>query len=323
MTALERFESEYQKYKGISPKRSDEQLRALQMLCESARLGEPQNCTPEHFREWLRELNERGLAPTTVKKYGMLVRPFFGWAFDVKLYSGDDLMAIKRAEFPNCPPRVPRPYSVKQIKHLWPAIAKAHPLNTDPKWLQRYLRGTSKFGRIEHHCNHLQLTAVARIAVDCGLRRQEIFDLTLEDMHYDNAYIVVREGKEKKFREVPYTKTTRAAVRDWIEMRTILAPDHDRPWLALTRIGPKGIWLREMNFRRFERYLRDAGDWHLHRLRHTCATAWLRAGMPLELVSRLLGHSNLQQTMGYAELVGEDIQRNVAKHEESFLAQVG
>jgi integrase len=322
MNSLDRFKAEYQDYNGLTICRCREQGKALAHLCQFVGVSDPLDCTGDGYKRWLFSLNESNLAPITVRKYGMLVRPFFGWAFDAGLYSSDEYLTIKRAKFPDIKKRLPRPYSSKEIKKLWPAIAKQYPSDSDGKWRARFKRGTSAYKRIEPHAHRLQLTAVARIALDCGLRRSEIFDLSLDDMHYDNAYIVVREGKGEKFREVPYTKAARAAVKDWIEFRTELKPKHDRPWLSLTRIGPEGVWLRPMDFRRFSMYLRDAGDFTLHRMRHTCATNWLRAGMPIERVSRLLGHANISETQGYAELVVDDVQRDVERYEDQFESQV-
>lgn len=319
-----RFRTEYQDYHNITEARRRDQFRALTSLCAFSNVEEPTDCTPENYKAWLQSLQQNDLSPATVKKYGMLVRPYFGWAFDAGLYQANDLMAIQRTRFPDVPKRLPRPYSAKEVKKLWPGIAKAHPLD-DGTWLKRWRSKPARFRyrRVEHHAQNLQLTALARIALDGGLRRQEIYDLTLDDMHYDNLYIVVREGKGDKFREVPYTKVAKAAVKNWIEFRAELGPKHDRPWLSLTRIGPEGVWLRPMRFERFAMYIKDAGpNWELHRLRHTCATNWLRAGMTLEGVQKLLGHANIGQTMAYIQLVPDDVQRQVERHEDTFAEQV-
>jgi integrase len=320
-SALDRFKVEYQTFNGLTEARCKDQLRALRELCAFAEVEDPIEVTPDTYRRWILDLSNRKAA-VTVKKDGMLVRAFFGFAFDAGLYEAEDLLTIRRVPFPDHAKPMPRPYSSKEIKRIWPALAEAHPLD-DGKFLKRWRKGTSPYKRIEHHANHLQLTAVVRLALDCGLRREEIFDLSLDDMHYDNAFVVVQEGKGEKPREVPYTKAARAAVRAWIEFRAELKPTHDRPWLSLTKVGPPGVWLRPMNFRRFSMYLKDIGpDWTLHRLRHTCATTWLRSGMKVEKVSRLLGHSSIQQTMVYTELVGEDVQREVERHEDRFEEQV-
>jgi hypothetical protein len=45
----------------------------------------------------------------------------------------------------------------------------------------------------------------------------------------------------------------------------------------------------------FGGYVRAAGNWQLHRFRQTCTTNWLRAGMPIDKLSRFLGHANIRK----------------------------
>jgi integrase len=55
---------------------------------------------------------------------------------------------------------------------------------------------------------------------------------------------------------------------------------------------------------------------HSHMARHTFATWMLRQGVPIEHVSKMLGHTNIAQTQRYAKIVAEDIHsdfRKVAK----------
>lgn len=46
-----------------------------------------------------------------------------------------------------------------------------------------------------------------------------------------------------------------------------------------------------------------------HMGRHTAATMMLNKGMPLELVARVLGHTNIKQTMLYAKIVDSTLER--------------
>lgn len=46
---------------------------------------------------------------------------------------------------------------------------------------------------------------------------------------------------------------------------------------------------------------------HSHMARHTFATFMLRHGVPIEHVSRMLGHTNITQTQRYAKIVAADI----------------
>lgn len=59
----------------------------------------------------------------------------------------------------------------------------------------------------------------------------------------------------------------------------------------------------------WDRIRREAGieDVRLHDLRHTMASYAVMSGVPVPVVSRLLGHSNVQMTLRYAHLADRDI----------------
>ena len=55
---------------------------------------------------------------------------------------------------------------------------------------------------------------------------------------------------------------------------------------------------------------REAGieDVRLHTLRHTVASHAVMNGVPVPVVSRLLGHTNAQMTLRYAHLADRDVE---------------
>lgn len=61
---------------------------------------------------------------------------------------------------------------------------------------------------------------------------------------------------------------------------------------------------------------RDAAvdDVHPHRFRRTCATLALRRGMPIELVSKMLGHEQLTTTQIYLDLTENDLENAHKKY---------
>jgi site-specific recombinase XerD len=66
------------------------------------------------------------------------------------------------------------------------------------------------------------------------------------------------------------------------------------------------------------------GDrWRWHRFRHTAATEWLRAGVPLERVRYFMGHASIEQTLAYAEILKEDIAESFSKAQPGFSERLG
>lgn len=65
---------------------------------------------------------------------------------------------------------------------------------------------------------------------------------------------------------------------------------------------------------KYNSYLKEIGDMcqikktlHSHLARHTCATNLLNDGMPLEIVAKVLGHTNTRQTQHYAKLLDRTV----------------
>ena len=55
------------------------------------------------------------------------------------------------------------------------------------------------------------------------------------------------------------------------------------------------------------------GAWHLHEMSHTSATLALAAGVPIEVVARILGHRSIRQTADtYAHLLPRQLEDAVA-----------
>lgn len=57
---------------------------------------------------------------------------------------------------------------------------------------------------------------------------------------------------------------------------------------------------------------------HSHLARHTFATWMIRQGVPIEHVTKMLGHTNITQTQKYAKIVAEDIHNDYRKVAEKL-----
>jgi integrase len=328
---IEQFKREYQDYHRITEKRAREQrqhLGALELRMDGRSLVE---VTAEDFAGFLAELAQTR-QPNTVRKIGNMIRPFFNWAHARGYVDDGRIRQLRAVKDPRGAARQcrPKPYSRKELAEFWAMLSERLPLLPDKgagsKLLGRWIVGKTEWRRVARHAMRLQVEAVVALALHCGLRRAEIFNLTPDELHYDNEYVVVR-GKadpntgEPKIRAVPFTEPARDAVRSWLDFRELMRPTHGKTWLSC--FGPH-TYADPMSFDRFEELLGKVvgPGWTLHRFRHTFATERLRAGTPLEIVSEALGHSNLEQTRAYAEIARQDMTREMQKTEDGFVSAV-
>lgn len=153
--------------------------------------------------------------------------------------------------------------------------------------------------------------AVLTVVYSCGLRCSECYALDVSDINLDTRVLHVRKGKNYKERLVPFNQSGAEILQTYIY-------DH-RPYfnraaeLNALFVSAKGFRMGRLNtglrlkslIQRTE--LVDLKEKHvtLHTLRHSIATHLLHAGMPLEKISRFLGHSSIESTQLYTHLVGQ------------------
>lgn len=325
---IDRFRGSYYRLNSISERREAHCVQALRRYEEflSLRAMPIEQASDGELREYLVSLLDAGLAASTVGWHLKMIKPFYNWCHQEQVVDRDHVLRIRDVSAPRgAGQQDPKPYSRRELAQMWvdldakfpklpPVPARAggrHPIS-------RWRNGTSRFnGKLKRHAMRLQLEAMIELALVCGLRRIEIYRLSIDDCHWDNKYIVVdgkRENQHAKKREVPYPDSTRNAIREWFRMRGMMGAEHDSLWLSVT--GPNPI--APLSWDRMVNLLHSFGPWVWHRLRHTCATERLRAKMPIEQLQKFLGHSDIAMTMRYVKLVREDVHAAAAKTEAEF-----
>lgn len=83
---------------------------------------------------------------------------------------------------------------------------------------------------------------------------------------------------------------------------------------AMAILKKHNYCLPVLSNQKYNSYLKEIGDicnitknLHSHLARHTCATRLLNDGMPLEIVAKVLGHTNTRQTQHYAKLLDRTV----------------
>lgn len=329
------FEREHFERHSISAHRRTRTLVTLNGLAARLDGRTLAELTPSDIMAWQGAELKRGLAPNTLRNRESMVKAFIGWAHSAGVISFENFMRLKSVD----PVRgaqahlKPRPYKKAEVIRFREVLAEHYPLapakGNGSRMLPRYLEGKSRFLQVvRDHARRLQIAAQVSLALEEGLRCQEIHQLAVDEVHPHNAAVVVRTAKQEpgvaRYREVPWTAHSRNAVAEWLDLRTLLAPAHNSPWLALTYYNPKG----EMGYRHFGESVLAVFDpygteYRWHRFRHTFATERLRAGMPLEKVQVMMGHARLDQTLAYAEIVNSDVATHAEASEALFARNLG
>jgi integrase len=194
---------------------------------------------------------------------------------------------------------------LRLAKEEWEVIERVPRirLEKEPEGRVRYLGQYSRDeeARLLRACKesvNLELPTIVLLLLHTGGRRSEVLNLTWEnDIDFAQGYVIFNQTKNGRRRSVPMTQTV---------------------YLALAALpGPhEGKVFRTRSIRTaFERAVERAKleDFHLHDCRHTFASRLVMAGVGLQAVKELLGHSSLAMTMRYAHLSPAHLREAIAK----------
>lgn len=149
----------------------------------------------------------------------------------------------------------------------------------------------------------LRNVALLELIYGSGLRVSELLDITMEDIHLSQSYVMVK-GKGSKDRMVPISDMAVLALRNYIvKAREILLNHKQSVYLFLNQNGSR---LSRQGFFKLLRKLADeAGvqtECSPHTLRHSFATHLLENGMDLRTLQSLLGHEDISTTQIYTHI---------------------
>jgi integrase len=164
------------------------------------------------------------------------------------------------------------------------------------------------------------------LAVTCGLRRGELLGLKYEDIDLKRGTLQVKrsisKGKtnlpktSKSRRSIKLSRTAMESLRRHKMHQTVLSE-----WVFCTHKGAP-ISSQNLLWKAWDDIRRKAQlpqGTHLHQLRHTCATLLLQENVHPKLVSSLLGHSTIRQTLDTYSHVLDNMLGSVANGMDAAL----
>ena len=158
---------------------------------------------------------------------------------------------------------------------------------------------TSDIHQLLSVIDHTRDRAMILTLLRTGMRIGELLSLRVNDVDLTEQTVKIYQGEKNSIGRVVYLSDDAcAALSLWLQER-----NPRKSYLFYGHRGPLGY---TSSRQRFIDYLDKAGlagkGYTLHCLRHTFATDLLNAGMRLECLQQLLGHSKIEVTRIYARL---------------------
>ena len=225
-----------------------------------------ENISREDIEAFIEHEQDRGLSMGYVHSRLKMVYSFIGYLAEKRVVDGDILtrrISIK------LPVSLPRAIDPEDLKMLFSVM------------------------------NDIRDRAIFLMLLRTGMRIGELLDLQVRDVYLPEKKILIYEGeKNARGRVVYFSDDAEQALRAWLDARD--------PREEMLFYGYKTTLSYGMAYLRFRRCLEAAGLSHkgytIHCLRHTYASELLNAGLRLEVLQQLLGHSSLEVTRQYARL---------------------
>lgn len=163
-------------------------------------------------------------------------------------------------------------------------------------------------GIVYYEAMQLRDRAMLAVFYSCGLRRNEVHHLDMNDIVFEKSILHVRKGKNYKERVVPITKQSLQYLENYLyDARPYFCNDKNEAFFV-NKYGKRlSGTMMLIRLKQLIEFTANAElmqkDIHLHTLRHSIATHLLQNGMKLERIKDFLGHSSLESTQIYTHFL--------------------
>jgi integrase len=179
----------------------------------------------------------------------------------------------------------------------WPAVDLEVTLPKRPQRIPALLT-RAEVAAILDACDGPRYRTMLTVCYGCGLRLSEVLALRVGDIDGERKLLRVEQGKGAKDRLVPLSPTLLEALRAYWRLF------RPRDWLFAGRCGealsPTALQKAYTRAKRQARVTKPGG---IHALRHAYASHQLAAGLNVERLQRLMGHSSIHTTLRYVHWV--------------------
>lgn len=272
-----------------SQKKSEHTLKTYDLALRKFRdwLNEtnPDEITPLVVQEWTDSMMDSGVSQNSAGQYWESVSRFFTWAKRMKLVSESPMPEGGKPDHKFAKKNIPTKEEILRL--------------IDPRNIPFSLKGKLPLRNY---------TIVSFITLT-GLRSDELRELRLSDLNFENSTVTVRNGKGGKERQAPFPEVAQDIIRKYLDakIRPAWATDEDLLFGTHQHELDEETATQEEQWHKFDartlgRLVNRYGkavigrEIHPHLLRHCATSLWADAGADIRDVQLALGHSSLTTT---------------------------
>jgi integrase/recombinase XerD len=270
-------------------------------------------------------------AKKTVKSYTFYLNRFFAWCRgngigELAAATRDAIRDYQTYLFEEINPNTGQPnavtyqnISLRAVKTFFRFLSETDYLVSDPAKSISYAREPQRLPRsILTQAEMKRLLAapntktvlgyrdrtILEVLYSTGIRKEELNNILITDVDYNDGIIRINQGKGKKDRVVPIGKIACRYLENYIKAvrpSLIRDPYNNHLFLSLkgSKLSKNMVWTIVKNCVKKAKIKKTVSP---HTFRHTCATLMLRNNANVRHIQELLGHASLDSTQVYARV---------------------
>ena len=253
------------------------------------------------MERWRRERKRSGASDSTVKNDVAEIKAMLNRARQWSFIIAHQLVDYRLPKSPKV--KIERFLSDDESQRLHNALgARELKRQSDRQSFNnwRVERGYEPYPIYTGYTDHLM--PMVLLALNTGMRRNEIFTLQWPDINFSNKTIRIRSeiAKSKSERYIPMNENLQSVLTKWHSSKS------DANGLVFPNAEGKPF---DNIFKAWSRLLKEAEieNFRFHDLRHNFASQLVMRGVDLYTVKELLGHSTITVTERYAHLAPQKL----------------